>query len=106
MADTRNSNEPKTIVIFREWKDPAGHLIAIFPENPGTNDPFTCDSYENVGQHGSCSLGIIANATRPARPGPKLDALREELRSIGYNLDERKRVAYAMNATRRAKLGC
>ena len=76
-------NTEKTKVIFRKWKD--GDIIALFPEEPGTQDPGTCSSYMHVGQHSAANPAIIRE-TKPATP----DEYRElalELKSIGYNLE-------------------
>jgi hypothetical protein len=72
----------KTPVAFRWWKD---QVIAIFPTLPGTNDPGTCQSYQRIGQHGSCDpAGIVADS-RPANEHERLP-LELELKRIGYDL--------------------
>lgn len=97
-----------TPVIFRKWKprrefdEEGGDIIALFPTELGTNDPYTSSSYEHVGQHGSADPGEVMKATVPATPTEYAD-LKAELEGIGYDdlkivkryqysyLDERKR---------------
>ena len=71
-----------TPVIFRRFKD--GEIIAIFPTLAGTNNPNTCQSYQHVGQHGSCTVDI-AQIAKLARPSEYRD-LKKELGRVGYNL--------------------
>ncbi|MCK9525970.1 MAG: hypothetical protein M0R49_08585 [Limnochordia bacterium] len=77
-----------TVVIFRKYNN--GTVIAIFPEIPSTSDPYTCMSYEHVGQHGPCSIDIVS-ITKPAQ-WEEYDSLMEELKSIGYHLKVRNRL--------------
>lgn len=96
----------KTPVLFRMVKSPGETeewLIALFPTLPGTNNPHTCDSYTHDSQHGSADLLGIIHAGRPAKPAEYAD-LAKELRSIGYNLDVKKRASSAMDRARRAAL--
>jgi hypothetical protein len=75
----------KTKVVFRMWD---GQVIALFPEIDEGN--YFCLSYEHIGQHGGADYqGIVADS-RLATPDEYKD-LFEELESIGYNLDVRKR---------------
>ena len=46
----------KTKVIFRKF-DESDDIIAIFPEVPGTNNGWDCQSYMLVGQHGAANRG-------------------------------------------------
>src|SRR3990167_7742944 len=56
-----------TPVIFRKWpKSEGGDIIAIFPTEPGTNDPYTSSSYEHIGQHGSADPVGLVQRTKPA----------------------------------------
>ena len=71
-----------THVMFRKWRN--GDVIAMFPYEPGTNDPWTCMSYEHVGQHGSASSDL-SPYTSPAK-ATEYSALKHELESIGYKL--------------------
>ena len=89
-----------TDVIFRRYKD--GGLIALFPALPGTRDPFTCDSYQTVGQHGAASADL--DGTKPAR-GADVLALQRELEGLGYRLRIMKRFTKAHHSARRAELG-
>lgn len=74
----------KTKVIFRKFKE--GDVIALFPELAGTNDPYTCLSYQHLGQHGAASVALVY-ATYPALPHER-SALWDELEYIGYELEE------------------
>lgn len=75
----------KTKVIFRKFKD--GDVFALFPEIPGTYDPYTCLSYMHVGQHGSTSVDVV-DRTKPASPEEYAD-LKAELENYGSDPDER-----------------
>lgn len=82
----------KTIVVFRIWpKREGGDVIAIFPELPGTMDPYTCQSYQTIGQHGSCDPSGLTNKLRLAT-STEYAELMSELERIGYVLDVRKRI--------------
>lgn len=78
-----------TPVVFRKFDD--GAVIAIFPQELGTNNPYTCGSYMQVGQHGSCDPSIV-QITTLATPEEYAPLLRE-LQAIGYDdLIIRKRI--------------
>lgn len=70
-----------TKVVFRKFHN--HEIIALFPELPGTNDPFTCLSYMHMGQHGAASadLSPYTTAAKPA----EYEELRRELVSLGYD---------------------
>lgn len=99
-----------TPVIFRKWKprkefgEEGGDVIALFPTELGTNDPYTCSSYEHIGQHGSADpVGVMQN-TVPAKPSEYAD-LMTELESIGYdNLKVAQRLSPDYLAIRRKKI--
>ena len=63
-------------VIFRIFRD-HGEVIALFPDLPGTNDGFTCESYQHVGQHGAADPDHIVSVTRPATPAEYAPLMRE-----------------------------
>lgn len=77
----------KTKVIFRKFKD--NQVIALFPELPATNDPWTCESYMHIGQHSSADPRIILD-TLPASEA-EYKELKSELTRIGYDLIIQKR---------------
>jgi hypothetical protein len=81
--------DPETPVIFRKWKAPGefydGDIIALFPADPGTYDPYTCSSYAQIGQHSSADPWLVMAATKPAKPEEYAE-LKAELERIGYNL--------------------
>jgi hypothetical protein len=89
--------EPLTKVIFRAFKRD-GEVIALFPEIPADCIGFHCESYMHTGQHGGAYPGVITG-TRLATPDEKAPLMRE-LESIGYRLEERKRISYAMDRAR------
>ncbi len=102
----RAGGEPLTPVVFRVWpKSEGGGVLALFPTEPGTNDPHTCSSYEHVGQHGSADCHGLINRTRPAKPA-EYASLKRELESppYEYNLKVHARVTRAMDEKRRAQL--
>lgn len=104
MSDTK-----KTPVLFRMMKPHREHgdthhwLLALFPTLPGTNEWWTCESYEHVGQHGSADLRGCIRGSRAAKPAEYAN-LAAELRSIGYNLDVKQRASHAMDQIRRRAL--
>lgn len=80
--------EPETKVIFRKYRKGRysdGGVIAIFPEDLGDSNVYTCMSYMHVGQHGSCDPHVVIQTTKLAKPEEYAD-LYQELTSIGYNL--------------------
>ncbi len=87
-AKIRELTERKTKVIFRKFKD--GEVIALLPEVQATCNQSECESYLHVGQHGAVSY-FITDRTKPANPN-EYESLRQELESIGYVLDIRKRI--------------
>lgn len=91
----------KTKVIFRKWKN--GDIIALFPEEPGTYDASTCNSYEHNGQHGSAEPRYVIQATTLAKPAEYAD-LKQELERIGYDLDVKKLYANNMYVARLSEL--
>lgn len=69
-------------VMFRILK---GEVIALFPEEPGTNDPDTCLSYTHDGQHGHFD---VRTKTKPIGFFKLVEAykLQDEIVRIGYEL--------------------
>jgi len=93
----------KTIVIFRKFQAcRGGDVIALFPCEPGTNDPRTCDSYMHVGQH-SAADAALGGPLRLATP-EEYAPLKAELESLGYQLDVRTRSCPAYFERRRKAL--
>ena len=94
-----SAKSPPTKVIFRRWpKKEGGGVVAIFPQDPGTYDPYTCSSYERVGQHASCCPYSLLQITKPAKESdPDVKELIRELENYGppeahYNLTIGKRI--------------
>lgn len=96
----------ETPVIFRKWpaKD-GGDVIALFPANPGTPDPYTCDSYQHIGQHGSAEPHGVMRVTTPAKPA-EYASLRRELEGApyGYRLKIYSRLQSSFLKMRRDEL--
>jgi hypothetical protein len=88
-------------VIFRKFPD--GDIIALFPCIPAEGlNPWTCQSYMHVGQHGAADPRIVHD-TRPARKH-EYAALKTELERIGYHLIVRRRFPRNAYASRKAGL--
>lgn len=82
-----------TKVIFRQWPD--GDVIAIFPQIAGDMSPYTCLSYEHIGQHGACDPLLVMRKTKRASRRA-FEPLEMELASRGYSLEiiERNRPSF------------
>lgn len=64
------------VVFYREGSD----VFAVFPEEPGTNDPQTMLCYAHIGQHSYCHSGYLAGK-RLASP-EEYESLLSELQDI------------------------
>jgi len=74
-----------TPVIFRKWPErEGGDVIALFPTLAGDMSPYTCMSYQHIGQHGAADPVGVIKRTEPAESAEYTDLL-EELKSIGYD---------------------
>lgn len=73
----------RTKGIFRKWED--GQIIALFPSEFFDLERKFINSYMHIEQHGGASPELIAEL-EPASPDEYKD-LKEELESIGYELD-------------------
>ena len=78
-----------TKVIFRKMKD-SGEIIALFVEEPGTNEFYTCCAYVQVGQHFVVDPALVISTSTLATENEYQD-LKEELEQKGYNLKVIKR---------------
>lgn len=65
MADF--SPETNWPVLFRKARK-GGDVIAIFPYDAASDDPYLCGCYVHVGQHGTCEPHGAINNTRLAKP--------------------------------------
>jgi hypothetical protein len=74
-------------VLFRKWKD-TGEIIAFLTGYECRPDNIM--SYEHVGQHGEASRDLILELL-PASPD-EYQALLDELKSLGYELEVVERV--------------
>lgn len=97
-------------VIFRKYKpirrlyNGGDNIVAIFPEEPGTYEPWTCMVYEHIGQHGQADYRTMIELTTAAKPEEYANLL-AELKSIGYDdLEIRQRSSPAMVEARRKAL--
>lgn len=72
-----------TKVIFRKFSD--GSIIALFPELTD-NKKYTVLSYMQVGQHSDVDYQNVISQTKLATEN-EYKALKEELMSIGYELN-------------------
>ena len=98
----RAGNGDVTPVVFRVWpKAKGGDVIALFPALPSTGNPYECESYMHVGQHGAADCMGVIHDTRAAKP-EEYAALKHELESEPYNyhLKIYARVPRAMNEKR------
>lgn len=95
--------EPKTIVIFRRWKD-TGDVVAIFPEIPSDRQGYYCQMFVHHGQHGGGDCQGVVGRTTPAK-GPDVRELARELRGRGYRLTVRHKAhhTYAQRRMREAR---
>src|SRR5271166_4262879 len=58
-----------TPVIFRKYPNSrGGEVVALFPEEPASEDGRTCSCYVHVGQHGEADPSHVVATTRPATP--------------------------------------
>ena len=89
----------KTKVIFRKF-DESDDIIAIFPEIPGTNNGWDCQSYMRVGQHGAADPHGILQITTLASAA-EYGELKKELENIGYKLEVMKKITGKADRIRR-----
>lgn len=77
-----NADNPVTRVVFRTWN--IFEIIALFPDDKENNN--LIGSYMHVGQHGGADYDHVIKDSRPASID-EYSNLKEELESIGYNLE-------------------
>jgi hypothetical protein len=93
-----------TPVIFRKWKkSEGGDVFALFPYDLGTDDPYTCSSYQHIGQHSAADPYHCIQMSERATP-EEYAPLKAELESIGYKLKPMSRLQYKALEDRRSKL--
>lgn len=87
IGNIKNKNmKTKDVVIFRKFKD--GEILALFPYmNEGD---YEVNSYMHLGQHCCADYTHCIQTTSPANES-EYEELKQELTSIGYDLDIRKR---------------
>ena len=92
----------KTPVIFRKDKSCGrDDIVALFPTLTGSHYRY-CVMYQHTGQHHEGDPVHAVNTTELAKPEEYAD-LKEELESIGYNLEVKKRISYDMTKARIAE---
>lgn len=79
----------RTTVIFRKFRQ--GDIIALFPEIQADQSRGNCQSYQHTGQHSAASYRLVDD-TKLAIP-EEFMPLADELYSIGYKLNTRKRIS-------------
>jgi len=96
-----------TKVIFRKWNkaiDKNQGIIAIFPEEIGTMSPYTCSSWEWVGEHGACDpLQVIKNS-KPATESEYNEVKNFLENHYGYKLEVNQRLRYNAIEIRQQKI--
>ena len=90
----------ETKVIFRFWLDGINEAIALFPEHVADDSPYHCQSYQHLGQHGSCCPHSIVEQSRLASE-IESQPLYDELTKIGYKLRVMKRLRREYLETRK-----
>ena len=100
-------NTEITKVIFRKWNksvDKKQGIIAIFPEEIGTMSPYTCSSWEWVGEHGACDpAGVIKNS-KPATESEYNEVKNFLENYYGYKLKVIQRLRYNAMEIRQQKI--
>jgi hypothetical protein len=87
-----------------------GEVIALFPQVPGTNDPYTCSAYVHMGQHTNADPVLVIRQTKRARLCEQdVKDLKRELEHYGapecpYRLDVRQKYLYSHQKSREAEL--
>ncbi len=82
-----STTKEKTKVIFRI---DSHEVIALFPQDAGTMNAYTCSCYVHNGQHSSADPDLVIRSSRLATP-KEYAPLARELRTAGYNLRITKR---------------
>lgn len=89
----------KTKVIFRTYRSKPGGVVAVFPETPSDRRGYHVTVYEHVGQHGGGDRHAMIRITRPATED-EAAPLRRELKAIGYDLHECRKISSHMDRAR------
>jgi len=96
-----------TKVIFRKWNksvDKKQGIIAIFPEDIGTMSRYTCNSWEWVGEHGSCDPAVVIKNSKPANEGEYQEVKNYLENHYGYKLEVIQRLRYKAIEIRQQKI--
>jgi hypothetical protein len=90
MEKIKQKDNYKTKVVFRKFKN--GEIIALFPYEI-INRKWNCNSYMHLGQHGEADYHGLITVAKLAKENEYIE-LKNELESIGYNLDIVEKVNY------------
>ena len=96
-----------TKVIFRKWNksvDKNQGIIAIFPEETGTMSPYTCNSWEWVGEHGACDPAGVIKVSKPATESEYNEVKNFLENHYGYKLEVIQRLRYNALEIRQQKI--
>ena len=110
-------DENETAVIFRmprkervkdgvtgKWYWHQDGVVALFPAELGTYDPYTCGCYVHVGQHGSAEPHHVIRSSRAATPEEYADLKAElEGRPFGYRFKIYQRLQPSFLKARQAE---
>jgi hypothetical protein len=94
---------PLTKVIFRKWAK-CDSIIAIFPEVVSTDNPYECESWTYIGEHGSCAPYWVISDTVPASPDEYAWHKKFLEEHYGYKLKVITRNRYKFLETREAEI--
>jgi hypothetical protein len=100
-------NTEKTKVIFRKWNksvDKNQGIIAIFPEELGTMSPYTCSSWEWVGEHGACDPVMVIKSSKLATENEYQEVRNYLEDHYGYKLEVIQRLRYNAIEIRQQKI--
>jgi hypothetical protein len=89
----------KILVVFKKFQD---EITALFPLEPGTNNPYDMTCYCRIGQHSAADM-LFARGGKLVSPA-EYRGLARELRQIGYKLKIGKRIPRNALEVRRKKL--
>ena len=96
-----------TKVIFRKWNklvDKNQGIIAIFPEDLGTMSPYTCNSWEWVGEHSACDPVLVIKSSKPATKSEYQEVKNYLENHYGYKLEVIQRLRYNAVEIRQQKI--
>lgn len=83
------NKKDKTPAIVRRYKKGAdgkapGEILIIFPREPGTPDPSTCECWQWMGQHGHGDYNTMIAITNPVPKDEAESELARYMRTLPY----------------------